>query len=161
MDPYVVLGVDRVAGPDEIEAAYARRSRLHDPDAQSTDAERAAAERYNAELGDAYRALLGTTAPELPPTLLPGGNALGGNAPGGSANGARPSMRPATAVRPSTGTTPSPGRSVLVVVGTLVGAYLLIQVSVTVAPGLGGLIFGIVAAVALVGFMLMREHSRD
>lgn len=152
MDPYVVLGVDRVASPDEIEAAYARRSRLHDPDAQSTDTERAAAERYHAELRDAYRALLATAPPELPGD---------GNTPARSVNGAGPSVRPATAVRRSAGTTPSPARGLIVVVGTLVGAYLLIQVSVTVAPGFGGLIFGVVAAVALVGFMLVREHSRD
>lgn len=146
MDPYVVLGVDRVAGPDEIEAAYARRSRLHDPAAQSTEAERTAAERYHAELADAYRVLLGTTPPR--PAERPASAAESGT-------GAAP-----TAVRATKGDTRSPGRDLLVVLGTLVAAYLVIQLSVTVAPGFDGLLFGVVAAVALVAGVLVRERSR-
>ncbi len=151
MDPYVVLGVDRVAGPDEIEAAFARRSRLHHPDSQSTDAERAAAERYHAELADAYRALLGT-APH-PAT----GDASARGMPQGRSGA---SLATDTAVRPPT-RAPSPARGLLVVLGTLLGAYLVLQVSVTIAPGFGGLILGIVGALALVSFVLVREHNRS
>jgi hypothetical protein len=150
MDPYAVLGVDRVAGPDEIDAAYTRRRRLHDPAAQETDEERAAAERFHAELDDAYRTLLGT----IPSG--PGVSATGDDATASAST--RTARRPAS--RPAARATSTPGRDVLVVLGTLVGAYVVILLSVTVAPGFGGLILGVVAAVALVSAVLVRERGR-
>ncbi|MGZ8766386.1 MAG: J domain-containing protein [Acidimicrobiia bacterium] len=149
MDPYVVLGVDRVASPDEIDAAYARRRRLHDPATQTTEAERSAAEVYHAELADAYQALLGTTPPETSDDGVGRPGSMVGRSTG----------RGTTAVRP-TKRAPSPGRDALVVLGTLVGAYVVIQVPVALGFGFGGLIVGFVAAIALVAVALAHEHGR-
>jgi hypothetical protein len=151
MDPYVVLGVDRDARPDEIDAAFARRSRLHQPTAQESPAERAAAERYHAELADAYRALLGTSPPEVTTDARTDAGASGTRRAGARTDTAtRPAPRP-----------DSPARGLFVVVGSLVGAYLVVLIAVSVAPGIVGLVGGVVAALGLVSFMLVREHNRS
>lgn len=69
MDPHLVLGLAHDATPAEIDSAYVRRLRLHDPDRQADDAARDAALRYRAEIEAAYAAItgdarVGTTPPE-------------------------------------------------------------------------------------------------
>jgi hypothetical protein len=150
VDPYVVLGVESGASPDEIEAAYVRRGRLHDPTVQETDAERTAAERYHAELADAYRALLGTAPP-----VAPSVRAVGSDSPSVRHDPARGS----TVIGPRP-RGPSPGRDVLVVLGTLVAAFVVFQLPVALGFGFGGLIIGVIAAVALVGVVLAHERRR-
>ncbi len=66
MDPYAVLGVSPDAGREEVEAAYQRRLRLHDPDKQTSDDGRAAAIRFRTEVQQAYTAILGADRPLLP-----------------------------------------------------------------------------------------------
>jgi hypothetical protein len=137
VDPYVVLGVAPGASPAEIDAAYARRLRLHDPAQQATDDDRNAARRFHAELGEAYRSVLGTAPPA--PTPDP------------------PGAPRATPVGPSR---PRGGRDWLVVLGALVAAYLLIQVPVALGFGLGGAVAGWVAAIAVIVFALVKLHKR-
>ena len=149
MDPYAVLGVDPGASPGEIDDAYARRRRLHDPANQATESDRTAAQRFQAELADAYRALLGTT-----PHSRGDGDETGSDL----RDGLDPNDR-AVRVRPKK-QGPTPGRDALVVLGTLVGAYLVFQVPVALGFGFGGLIIGLIAAVALVAVVLAREHAR-
>src|SRR4051794_578113 len=89
MDPYVVLGVRPDAAPDEIDAAYARRVRLHDPDPQDPEDGRGAPRRSRSELGDASRALLGAAPRSAAPAATGDGPAgpatTSGGAPGASA----------------------------------------------------------------------------
>lgn len=148
MDPYVVLGVDPGASPDEIDHAYARRRRLHDPTKQATESDRSAAQRFHAELADAYRALLGTAPPST-----------GGRGGTGSHLRDRPNRDDRAMPVCPRKQGPSPGRDVLVVLGTLVGAYVAFQVPVALGFGFGGLIIGLIAAVALVAVVLAHEHS--
>ncbi len=156
VDPYVVLGVDSDASPDEIDAAYVRRGRLHDPAAQTTPSDRSAAERYHAELADAYRTLLGTAPPE------PVRDAAGGSDSDAGASTTRPATPGSkiTVLRPTKQAGPTPGRDILVVLGTLVAMYVVVQVPVAAGFGFAGLVVGFLAALALVTVVLVHERGR-
>ena len=161
VDPYVVLGVDSDASPDEIEAAYTRRGRLHDPEAQASASDRTAAERYHAELADAYRALLGTAPPEPAPAGAARTGTEGGGTEGGGTTTRRSTTDDKTTVlRPVKEAGPTPGRDVFVVLGTLVAVYVVVQVPVAAGLGVTGLVVGFLAALALVTVVLVHERGR-
>jgi hypothetical protein len=139
VEPHAVLGVDEDASPADVDRAYARRRRLHEVGAQTSEDARAAARRYRAMLDDAYRSLLGADPPAAPPDA------------------------DATDVTlASRGSTPS--RSAqhewLIALGALVVAYLLVQLPVALGFGLVGAVFGWFAAIGVVACTLVRLRAR-
>ncbi len=143
MDPYVVLGVKPDSTPAEIDDAYARRRRLHDPANQTSESDRSAAERFQAELGDAYQALLGTAPPS-------------------STNG--------TAGQPGVDTGPrhqpkrverSPGRDWLFFLGAVLVAYVVLQVPLALGFGFGGAVVGWIAAIGVMVGALVKLRNRS
>lgn len=144
MDPYVVLGVDPGSSPAEIDAAFARRRRLHDPATQATETDRDAAKRFQAELGDAYRAVLGTAPPPQ-------------------------STSTSTSTSPGAATTPtgspervgsSPGRDWLFFLGAVITAYIVLQVPLALGLGLVGAIIGWLGAIGVMIVALAKLHGR-
>jgi len=146
MDPYVVLGVQPGSTPAEIDDAFARRSRLHDPAGQATESDRNAAERFHAELGEAYRAVLGTA----PPGPAPGASV-------GDPKSGTPARATGTALKRKD---PSPGRDWLFFLGAVLVAYIVLQVPVALGFGFGGAIVGWIAAIGVMVGALVRLRTR-
>jgi hypothetical protein len=140
VDPHAVLGVDEGASPADVDRAYARRRRLHEVGAQTSEDARAAAHRYRAMLDDAYRSLLGADPPAAP----------------------QPDADATDVTLASRGSTPS--RSAqhewLIALGALVVAYLLVQLPVALGFGLVGAVFGWFAAIGVVACTLVRLRAR-
>jgi hypothetical protein len=160
VDPYVVLGVDPAASPDEIDDAYARRQRLHDPTNQGSDADRSAAQRFQTELAEAYRALLGTSPPKAANAEVRATDFRNGRSPDQPGPDHPGPDQGGKAVRPVKQGS-SPGRGILVVIGTLLGVWVVIQVPVALGFGFLGLIIGFLGSLALVALVLAREHGRS
>ena len=142
MDPYVVLGVKPDSTPAEIDDAYARRQRLHDPTDQTTESDRSAAERFQAELADAYRAVLGTAPP-------PATTGVAGQP--GTDNGPR---------HPPKRVEPSPGRDWLFFLGAVLVAYVVLQVPLALGFGFGGAVVGWIAAIGVIVGALVKLRNR-
>jgi hypothetical protein len=146
MDPYVVLGVDPGASPAEIDAAFARRRRLHDPATQRSETDRDAARRFQAELGDAYRALLGTA----PPSQSTSTSTSTATSPGAAAAPTGTTKRPGA----------SPGRDWLFFLGAVIAAYIVLQVPLALGLGFVGAIIGWLGAIGVMIVALAKLHGR-
>jgi hypothetical protein len=166
MDPYAVLGVSRSATREEVEAAYRRRLRIHDPDKQTSDDDRAAAIRFRSEVQQAYEAIGRADAfggdpalPEaLPPRVFP--PPLDG-APAGPLPPIEPLGAPRAPRRDPKPTKPplGAGERIGIVVGAL-AVFALIRVPLQYGFGVVPAVVCYLLAIALLvaGWSFLHDH---